>query len=129
MHGDTVSSLYQLVCVWACVQVTSLKKRIRVEALARWKCTHLPCSTTLRVGTLEGTDSEFLKLPGLVSRKKDFIPALTKAVREGWVPPPAVVAEHKRADMKRSRSMANIAHGSVVIDYSEEPSGKLVRKE
>jgi hypothetical protein len=64
-----------------------------------------------------------------VSRKKDFIPALTKAVKGGWVPPRSVVEEHLKPDLKRSRSMANVAKGKVVVDYTEEPSGKLVRRE
>ena len=84
-----------------------------------------------------------LALPGLVSRKKDFVPALTAAVKNGWVPPEAVVREHvvssriegKSGDapdseangMKRSRSMKDVAQGDVVVDYSDEPSGKLVR--
>lgn len=79
-------------------------------------------------GELEGADGEFLKLPGLVSRKKDFVPALTKAVKGGWVPPANVVEEHQKEDLKRSRSMANVAKGEVMVDYTEEPSGKLVRR-
>jgi hypothetical protein len=85
--------------------------------------------------------AQTLALPGLVSRKKDFVPALTKAVKNGWVPPEAVVREHLVAEagkaeeapsgtpggMKRSRSMKDVAQGDVVVDYSEEPSGKLVR--
>ena len=89
--------------------------------------------------------AQTLALPGLVSRKKDFVPALTKAVKDGWVPPEAVVQEHVRAQvtkqaekaeespsgtpggMKRSRSMKDVAKGDVVVDYSDEPSGKLVR--
>jgi manganese-dependent inorganic pyrophosphatase len=85
--------------------------------------------------------AQTLALPGLVSRKKDFVPALTKAVKNGWVPPEAVAREHAAAEagkaeeapsgtpglMKRSRSMKDVAQGDVVVDYSEEPSGKLVR--
>ena len=71
-----------------------------------------------------------------VSRKKDFVPALTKAV-DGWAPPRrwweherrmrrrAPTAEEPRSKaggMKRSRSMKDVAQG-VVVDYSDEPSG------
>ena len=92
-------------------------------------------------------DGETLELPGLVSRKKDLIPAITKAVKGGWTPPREVVEEHEKARrisqnfdaekspgasqpaLKRSRSMAEVASGDVVVDYSEEPSGKIVRKD
>ena len=77
-------------------------------------------------------------------QKKDFVPALTKAIKDGWAPPEAVVQEHEEAQaktsaddaeeprskaggMKRSRSMKDVAQGDVVVDYSDEPSGKLVR--
>ena len=33
----------------------------------------------------------------------------------------------KAGGMKRSRSMKDVAQGDVVVDYSDEPSGKLVR--
>jgi inorganic pyrophosphatase/exopolyphosphatase len=87
----------------------------------------------------EGGGAQTLALPGLVSRKKDFVPALTKAVKDGWAPPEAVVQEHKTSaddaedlgskegGVKRSRSMKDVAQGDVVVDYSDEPSGKLVR--
>ena len=64
-------------------------------------------STLLVCGRVEGSlavaayggelesDGTILKLPGLVSRKKDFVPALTKAVKEGWTPPANVLAEHE----------------------------------
>ena len=92
-------------------------------------------------------DGETLELPGLVSRKKDLNPAITKAVKGGWTPPREVVEEHEKARrisqnfdaekspgasqpaLKRSRSMAEVASGDVVVDYSEEPSGKIVRKD
>ena len=93
-------------------------------------------------GELE-SDGTILKLPGLVSRKKDFVPALTKAVKEGG-PPANVLAEHEAcasgeeaeargeknapsSAVKRSRSMVDVARGDVVVDYSEEPSGKIMR--
>jgi len=80
-------------------------------------------------GTLED-DGSVLQMPGLVSRKKDFVPALTKAVREGWTPPADVLSDHEKNDtLKRSRSMVEVAQGDVVVDYSEQPSGKLVRRD
>jgi inorganic pyrophosphatase/exopolyphosphatase len=80
-------------------------------------------------GSLED-DGSVLQMPGLVSRKKDFVPALTKAVREGWTPPADVVSDHEKNDtLKRSRSMVEVAQGDVVVDYSEQPSGKLVRRD
>ena len=113
-------------------------------------------STLLVCGRVEGSlavaayggelesDGTILKLPGLVSRKKDFVPALTKAVKEGWTPPANVLAEHEAcasgeeaeakgeknapsSAVKRSRSMVDVARGDVVVDYSEEPSGKIMR--
>ena len=91
-----------------------------------------------------------------MSRKKDFVPALTKEVTAGWNPPADVVREHSaerpsaedddggeersttktpaqegevtKSAMKRARSMVDIARGDVVVDYSDEPSGKLVRR-
>jgi len=94
-------------------------------------------------GCVESLDEshavQILKLPGLVSRKKDFVPALTKAVQNGWAPLAEVVREHEKnsrvddrenADgggMKRSRSSKDVAQGAVVVDYSEEPSGKILR--
>ena len=40
-----------------------------------------------------------------------------------------IVSDHEQRDLKRSRSMADVAQGDVVVDYSEEPSGKLVRRD
>jgi len=80
-------------------------------------------------GQLEDEDT-VLKLPGLVSRKKDFIPPLTKAVKDGWVPPRLSFEEHADAEtpnLKRTKSMLEVAVGDVVVDYSETPSGKLIR--
>ena len=79
-------------------------------------------------GQLEAEDT-LLRLPGLVSRKKDFIPPLTKAVKDGWSPPRLSVEEiiDINGELKRSRSMIDVPAGEVIVDYSETPSGKLVR--
>ena len=53
-------------------------------------------------GELE-SDGTILKLPGLVSRKKDFVPALTKAVKEGWTPPRTSWPNTRRAPPGRRR--------------------------
>ena len=81
-------------------------------------------------GVLEN-DGTMLKLPGLVSRKKDFIPPLTKAVKDGWKPPRLSFDEDTESEngLHRSRSMVDIPTGDVVVDYTETPSGKLVRQE
>jgi manganese-dependent inorganic pyrophosphatase len=80
-------------------------------------------------GQLEDEDT-VLKLPGLVSRKKDFIPPLTKAVKDGWMPPRLSFeesADSETPNLKRTKSMLEVAVGDVVVDYSETPSGKLIR--
>ena len=81
-------------------------------------------------GVLEN-DGTMLKLPGLVSRKKDFVPPLTKAVKDGWKPPRLSFDEDTESEngLHRSRSMVDIPTGDVVVDYTETPSGKLVRQE
>ena len=68
-------------------------------------------------------DGTLLRLPGLVSRKKDFIPPLTKAMKDGWRPP-RLSADGK---MNKSASMINIPHGEVIVDYTDNPSGNLIR--
>ena len=74
-------------------------------------------------------EETLLQLPGLVSRKKDFIPPLTKAFKEGWVPPRLSVDDDPTSPtVTRSRSMTDVPTAEVVVDYSETPSGKLVRQ-
>ena len=62
---------------------------------------------TAHLGGPCGEEGERLDLGGLVSRKQDFIPPLTRAVKEGWAPPPAPA--DSAGSMKRSKSIANIA--------------------
>jgi inorganic pyrophosphatase/exopolyphosphatase len=57
---------------------------------------------------------------GLVSRKQDFIPPLTKAVKGGWIVP-------KFDGMARSESKIDVAEGEVEVVYSENPQGELRR--
>jgi len=80
-------------------------------------------------GGLPEAEETLLQLPGLVSRKKDFIPPLTKAFKEGWVPPRLSVDDDPTSPtVTRSRSMTDVPTAEVVVDYSETPSGKLVRQ-
>ena len=62
-------------------------------------------------------DGKILRLPGLVSRKKDFVPGLTKAVGNGWKPPPDEIVESK---MKRKSSY-------IALNCDSFPPGLLVR--
>lgn len=64
-----------------------------------------------------GDDGSTLVLEGMVSRKKDFVPPLTRAVKEGWRPPRV---PKSKSDLRRS--------SFIVMDYSADPDGKLVRK-
>ena len=50
----------------------------------------------------EGGAAQTLALPGLVSRKKDFVPALTKAVKDGWAPPRRWCRSTKRRMRRRA---------------------------
>jgi manganese-dependent inorganic pyrophosphatase len=69
-------------------------------------------------GSIEA-DGHLLRLPGLVSRKKDFIPPLTKAVKDGWQPPRLSTD----GTLNKSTSMTDIPHSEVIVT----PEGKLVR--
>lgn len=60
-------------------------------------------------------DEKILELTGLVSRKKDFIPALTKAFKDGWKPP----AKPTPAGRRRT--------SQIVMDYSGFAPGRLQR--
>jgi inorganic pyrophosphatase/exopolyphosphatase len=74
-----------------------------------------PAETSLALKAYGGDleqDGKVLPLKGKVSRKKDFIPPLTRAFEEGWHPP---VAKAK----KRS--------SHIVMDFSEFAPGKLTR--
>lgn len=59
------------------------------------------------------SDGKELELKGLVSRKKDFIPPLTKAFKEGWTPP--AEPPHKR----------RVSH--IEMDFSAFAPGRLTR--
>merc|ERR1711862_716421 len=62
-------------------------------------------------GELE-QDGKVLPLKGLVSRKKDFVPPLTRAFEEGWHP--AVAKAQKRAS-------------HIIMDFKDFTPGKLTR--
>lgn len=57
-----------------------------------------------------------LELPGLVSRKKDFVPKLTRAVAAGWKPPPTECSPLSRVSTE------------IVMDFSEFSPGRPKRK-
>ena len=73
-------------------------------------------------GRIVDEKEHLMELKGLVSRKKDFIPPLTKAVKEGWT-------VLQLESLSRSESRADIARGEVEIVYSENPQGELKRVE
>lgn len=78
-------------------------------------------------------DGSMLQLAGLVSRKKDFVPPLTKAVKEGWEPPQLSVEIGSALDLNglhRTKSMLDVPHGEVSVEYTDDvPSGLLVRRD
>ncbi|CAL6333554.1 unnamed protein product [Bathycoccus prasinos] len=71
-------------------------------------------------GALVDGNNHLMELKGLVSRKQDFIPPLTKAVKGGWIVP-------KFDGMARSESRIDVAEGEVEVVYSENPQGELRR--
>lgn len=71
-------------------------------------------------GALVDGNTHLMELKGLVSRKQDFIPPLTKAVKGGWIVP-------KFDGMARSESKIDVAEGEVEVVYSENPQGELRR--
>lgn len=71
-------------------------------------------------GALVDGNTHLMELKGLVSRKQDFIPPLTKAVKDGWIVP-------KFDGMARSESKIDVAEGEVEVVYSENPQGELRR--
>ena len=51
-------------------------------------CGHVESSLAIAAfGGEPCQNGKILQLPGLVSRKKDFVPQLTKAIGDGWKPP------------------------------------------
>ena len=60
-------------------------------------------------------DGKTLALTGLVSRKKDFIPPITRAFKDGWKPP----------TVRKDNPLRRSSH--VVMDYSGFEPGRLVR--
>jgi manganese-dependent inorganic pyrophosphatase len=71
-------------------------------------------------GKMLNDQSTLMELKGLVSRKQDFIPPLTKAVKGGWVVPTFT-------DIARSESRVDVAEGEVEVVYDENPQGDLRR--
>jgi manganese-dependent inorganic pyrophosphatase len=61
-------------------------------------------------------DGKVLELKGLVSRKKDFVPALTRAISSGWKPPAKPFSQQTR---RRS--------SVVVMDFTDYGPGRLNR--
>jgi hypothetical protein len=46
-----------------------------------------------------GGETHVLDLGGLVSRKKDFIPAVTGAIKKGWCEAPAGLVRASKSDV------------------------------
>jgi manganese-dependent inorganic pyrophosphatase len=68
-------------------------------------------------------NNQILQLVGLVSRKKDFIPPLTRAVASGWHPPaPSTVTDSPEMQSPRGRR-----HSTIVMDYAAFGPGRLER--
>lgn len=78
-----------------------------------------PVEESLALAAYGGTtidDGKALELPGLVSRKKDFVPKLTRAVTAGWKPPTLEATPRPRTP------------GKIVMDFAEFSPGRLKRK-
>lgn len=77
-----------------------------------------PTETSLAVAAYGGEvseDGKSLPLKGLVSRKKDFVPALTSAFKNGWTPPRSVEPHPSRRESR------------IVMDHHTFPAGRLER--
>jgi inorganic pyrophosphatase/exopolyphosphatase len=58
---------------------------------------------------------DILELPGMVSRKKDFVPPITRAISNGWTPPnEGSLSRHRRPSV-------------ITMDYNHFPQGQPVR--
>ena len=78
-----------------------------------------PTEASLAVAAYGGGvehDGKSLALTGLVSRKKDFIPPLTRAFKDGWKPPNKAMED---VSLRRS--------SRIVMDYSGFAPGRLER--
>lgn len=62
--------------------------------------------------------AKVLELPGMVSRKNDFVPPITRAVSNGWSPPKRKISRH---DSQSS------THSVIMMDYNHFPQGQPVR--
>lgn len=65
-----------------------------------------------------------LQLTGLVSRKKDFIPPLTRAVASGWHPPAALTTDTETPEQQSNKRPRN---SSIVMEYDNYGPGRLER--
>lgn len=69
---------------------------------------------TAAYGETMNLENHCMALPNRVSRKKDFIPPLARAIqRDGWAPPRVLCSEKKRS--------------SIVMSYSDFANGQPVR--
>jgi inorganic pyrophosphatase/exopolyphosphatase len=58
---------------------------------------------------------DILELPGMVSRKNDFVPPITRAISNGWTPPnEGSLSRHRRPSV-------------ITMDYNHFPQGQPVR--
>ena len=78
-----------------------------------------PAEASLAVAAYGGSvanDGKVLALDGLVSRKMDFIPPLTRAFKEGWTPPKSPI---------QGKSSRRSSH--IVVNYTSFAPGRLER--
>lgn len=71
-----------------------------------------------------------LQLSGLVSRKKDFIPPLTRAVASGWHPPVVqqqVTSGSPADELQLQMSKKRPRKSSIVMEYGDYGPGRLER--
>jgi len=77
-----------------------------------------PIESSLGVAAFKGEpskDGTTIFLPGLVSRKKDFVPPITKAMAGGWKPP------SKKVEKMNMRS------SQIILSFQDYDRGLLTR--
>jgi inorganic pyrophosphatase/exopolyphosphatase len=80
-----------------------------------------PVEASLAIDAYGGDLREnVLELPGMVSRKMDFVPPITRVVCDGWTPP-------KGEPMRQHLDSQSSTHSVIIMDYNNFPQGQPVR--
>ena len=105
---DAEASLQRIDVLIPEMQQTRLEQKLTAMLLAVVDIINLtsslflcgPVEESLALKAYGGSvsqDGKVLELPGLVSRKNDFVPPLTRAMSEGWQPPSSPKAQRCRS--------------------------------